>query len=415
MGGEPALARERDERRERDDFARGADPDERRRDAARRRPLDSAARTGVVAAVSRTGAAVSLPAVRHRRLDGEPVDHELRPFAARARRHLVGNAGAAVGDRERRCVRRSFVRRRRGTGDPGRETVLGRSGRRIARIREFSLPPRRRRGRFHTVAAAGRRRRVDARRIHAPRHFVRPVRHSPDVSYGNQYVEIRRTNAQEWVQLGSLASLSPWTARVAGHFELRGTATVNGRSFATTPVGIEVRFPEYDDIVSDDDVWFAMEDAWTTNLVETTPGNRREYGFWIRLDTSDGHYITAPLEAGIGVSASGGLLVPSPRPADVPSNPEPNAAGVVYTVGHFHTHTPRTYIMPTNLFRRVGPSPRDCNLMKNNQMPGIVFDYVGVSDPDGNPTNRLYNGHGLDDPAMLYPVPPERRPTPCFP
>ena len=166
----------------------------------------------------------------------------------------------------------------------------------------------------------------------------------------------------------------------------------------------------YDDIVSDDDVWFAMEDAWTTNLVETTPGNRREYGFWIRLDTSDGHYITAPLEAGIGVSASGGLLVPSPRPADVPSNPEPNAAGVVYTVGHFHTHTPRTYIMPTNSYRLVGPSEADVGFCRRRQLPGIVFDYFGVPNGD-NPTNKLCNGHDLYDPAVLYPIPPERRPT----
>ena len=187
---------------------------------------------------------------------------------------------------------------------------------------------------------------------------------------------------------------------------------VSGRSVWTQEEALEVRFPDYDDIPNDGNVLLAMESAWRRTKDEASPSGRCEFGFWIRLDTRNGRYITEPLEYGLDTSScSGGVLLPSPRPADVPFDPAANATGAVYTVGHFHTHTPRTYLLPTNQFRWVGPSDADVGFCSRKHLPGIVCDYVGVPYA-GETTNRLYNGHNLEAPEMLYPVPPERRPTP---
>ena len=43
----------------------------------------------------------------------------------------------------------------------------------------------------------------------------------------NATVQIRRKNESAWLTLGSPTSLNPWTAKIAGTFELRGIGTVN--------------------------------------------------------------------------------------------------------------------------------------------------------------------------------------------
>ena len=110
--------------------------------------------------------------------------------------------------------------------------------------------------------------------------------------------------------------------------------------------------------------------------------------------------------------STNGFLRPLSKPLDLPTICMPTDWGAVYTVGRFHTHTPRTYITPTNIFRRVGPSDRDRERHAVYGVPGIVYDYIGDPDPLNNPTNRLYNGHDKEAPDRTYPIDPERRQTP---
>ncbi len=234
-------------------------------------------------------------------------------------------------------------------------------------------------------------------------------------THDNGIIFIRRKGDLEWLALGSENSLNPWMAKVAGIFELKGQATVNGQDWITPIVEIEVRFPSYDDITGDDMVISAMNAAWqmTKDSCTETPNERYEFGFWIQLNTYSNDYVIGSIEKGPPSSpGTNGHLRLSGRPPDLPSCPNANATGARYTVGMFHTHSPRTYLTPTNGFRRVGPSERDYRGATLRQLVGVVYDYVGVPDSNGNPTNRLYNGHSKDDPARLYSIPPYRRPTP---
>ena len=190
---------------------------------------------------------------------------------------------------------------------------------------------------------------------------------------------------------------------------------VNGLKWATPIQEVEVRFPSYSEIVGDETVSNAMEAAWRKTKDDCTevPNLRHEVGFWIQLDTVANQYVIGTLAEGplVDPSTNGAVQLPL-RPRDSPHGPEANDPGALYTVGSFHTHTPRSYIAPTNLFRRVGPSGQDHTNSMHRHVAGIVYDYIGVPDPDGNPRNRLYNGHEKEAPARLYPVPPDRRPTP---
>ena len=201
--------------------------------------------------------------------------------------------------------------------------------------------------------------------------------HSDGESHSNGVVEIRRKEEHEWLPLGPESGLAPWTAKIAGMFELRGVAMVDGRTWTTPVREIEVRFPSYSEIIGDETVSNAMEAAWRKTKDDCTevPNLRHEVGFWIQLDTITDQYVIGTLAEGpyLGPSTNGSMRLP-PRPRDSPHGPEANDPGALYTVGHFHTHTPRTYIAPTNQFRWVGPSERDYSSNPTRYVSGIVYD-----------------------------------------
>ena len=231
-------------------------------------------------------------------------------------------------------------------------------------------------------------------------------------SHSGGTIEIRRKGTSRWYTLGAESELAPWTAKIAGTFELRATATVNGQPWTSPETEVEVRFPSYSDLVSDPTISAGMDSAWTqtTNDCTAVPNQRHECGFWIQLNTKADSYIVDPMLLGDYVSPDeGAYLTVYPKPNDRPRNPSPVNDGATYVVGLFHTHTPRTYLSGAGRF--VGPSGADVEIMQTEQVVGIVMDYVGDAIP-GSATNILWDAHPLDAPTMLYPVPPERRPTP---
>ena len=218
-------------------------------------------------------------------------------------------------------------------------------------------------------------------------------------------VEIRRAGGtNEWLTLGTETELNPWTARIAGHFELRGISSVDGNAFTTAVQQIEVRFPCYDDIVSSSNVIRFCKAAWIQTLLDTSPTNRRERGFWVWLDTGQDAYEPGLLELGDFVENDEGSFIDlSSRPGDMPDLPPANASSARYPVASFHTHTP-TYYRTSG--RGVGPSPADNGMDTDDQVPGIVYDYLG----DGL---NISAGHPIVAPAGLWKsLGLERRPTP---
>jgi hypothetical protein len=222
-------------------------------------------------------------------------------------------------------------------------------------------------------------------------------------------IQIRRLGETNWLELAASDSVDPWTARVAGYFELQGKLTVDGRDAYTPLVDVEVQFPSYFDLVGDSSVVGMTSTAWQGVLNDCTPTNRRERGYWILLNTETDHYFHTTTVFGPAVTNMQGAYVNLPqRPSDVPIAPSPLAAGATYPVATFHAHTPTTYL---SVGRPVGPSPEDASA--NNDplfmAPGIVRDYVESQPGSG----AIPPQHPKSSPSMLYPTAGiQRRPTP---
>ena len=224
-------------------------------------------------------------------------------------------------------------------------------------------------------------------------------------------VEIRRKSGHgtAWQSLGPEASLDPWTAKIAGTFELRGRGTADGREVVTPVAEVEVRFPSYSEIVGDTNVVAFTDGAWASTLADCSPGRRRERGFWIYLDTTTDSYESGPDQFGDWADDDEDVEIRlHRRPSDIPSSPLPTAPGARYPVASFHTHTPTAY--RTNIvFRYVGPSDEDNDADFIDQVPGVVYDYTG----DPSFPSMILGGHPLNAPAQRYQsLGVERRPTP---
>jgi hypothetical protein len=207
------------------------------------------------------------------------------------------------------------------------------------------------------------------------------------------------------------------TKRLVGNFRARGSVTIDGIRFETPhEYSYRVQFPSYDDIVADPSVQAETDFAWEltkqyayvnrgTQAADGTwpDSRRREYGFWIRLDTSgSGSYIFEPLEEGEIVGpGDGGELGNSPMPPDLYEKGSVDAPGyrALYTVARFHSHTPTTY---RHKGRPVGPSSSNDGAA-GGRVVGIVYDYISS-------TGEIPPGHPLDSVARRWPSGPFRRP-----
>jgi hypothetical protein len=145
-------------------------------------------------------------------------------------------------------------------------------------------------------------------------------------------------------------------------------------------------FPTYPEIVSDSDVRARGRAAWASTLAATTAASRREEGFWIRKNEATGRFeFTATVVAPTVGPLVGASVVLGARPADV----NPGTSTAIYTVASFHTHTPTTF-RPVG--RGVGPSDADHAADRNDDVCGVVYDYLarpfsGKNIPAGHPLN----------------------------
>jgi hypothetical protein len=225
-------------------------------------------------------------------------------------------------------------------------------------------------------------------------------------------IEAARLGDSTWYQIGNQQTLSNYVHRVAGTFNVRGKATISGTEYTTPTHKVEVAFPLASEIIADSSCVTEFDSAWAETKSTTTSTQRRETAFWVRLDTSaaQGAYQFAGRVYGPWVpGTTNASVTPAPKPGDTPSNPSANAAGAVYTVALFHTHTP-TFYRPIG--RDVGPSPADVSYANANKVPIFAYDYIPpIIGPRGSIT-YIPAGYPIHRAAKVWSAGPTRRPTP---
>lgn len=155
-----------------------------------------------------------------------------------------------------------------------------------------------------------------------------------------------------------------------------------------------VVFPSWATITGDSTIKSETDTAWQETLNATTKTTRREQSFWIKWNSKSNVFSVSQKRTG--------PLVNDAQTASVSPGAKPADAGDEYSVGLFHTHTPTRY---RSYGRGVGPSGVDKTYHNNNDIPGLVYDYV--EDKGGNIPAK----HPLKAPAKLYDCGPNRRTT----
>ena len=231
-------------------------------------------------------------------------------------------------------------------------------------------------------------------------------------------VEIKRTGIgpTDWMDLLSRRGSFDWTARVAGQFELRVRAEIDGTNKFTNVKDMTVQFPVYAQIEGDSTVRRGTRREWQQTLRDCTgpedltkhppvKNERRERGFWIFLNTSGsgtyscGSSIEGPL---VGPDVGAYIVLGDRLPPKL-SDVAPNASGATYAVAAFHTHTPSSYRFyppppAPHWDRPTGPSQppqsdNDIDFHIYQNVAGIVYDYTA---------SHALMGHSKDDPAQRY-------------
>jgi hypothetical protein len=129
-------------------------------------------------------------------------------------------------------------------------------------------------------------------------------------------------------------------------------------------------FPGYFSMRGNGTVRQEAWDAWKETLRATTTTGRREQGFWIQWDAGTTPNATGTFRC---VGHTTGPVVGAGTGATITLGTKPADSGGWYTVGSFHTHTPTKY---RDVGRPVGPSSGDLTADTNDNVAGLVYDYV---------------------------------------
>ena len=226
--------------------------------------------------------------------------------------------------------------------------------------------------------------------------------------------QMKPSSASRWTTLDTTKDPTyKITYRLAGNFDRR--VFFNGASAGGPPVDlvspvrpVEVRFPTWNEIATNQAVRADTQEAWRITLRLATDRFRQEVGYWITLNACSATYDHTPLLKGPPVKNDrDGEIRLGRRPADDMKNPDPVKGCAIYPVASFHTHTPTTYrTVPTR--RRIGPSPEDQQADIDDQVPGIVFDYL----PHPPKGKTIPNGYPKHEPAIRWRSGLPVRPTP---
>lgn len=199
--------------------------------------------------------------------------------------------------------------------------------------------------------------------------------------------------------------------RISGKLQVRVTSTIKGIKCESKEEKFTVDFPTIASTIAEAAVSKKITAMWTKTKNDLTVSMRREWGFYIQIDTKDGSYSFVNDCPGNWVANNKGAswdCAPLKRPADVPANPQPGKGKhAKYTIGWAHSHTSMEHrgkgangIAPGST-RVVGPSAADSNYAKHPVIdcPGIAYDYVAKS------MGRIPVGHPTNSAAKSYIIP----------
>ena len=216
--------------------------------------------------------------------------------------------------------------------------------------------------------------------------------------------EISRTTGGGWFQLGTGAAAQlNATARAAGNMKIRARVQVGTSNVTSNEAPVVIQFMDLTTVKTNATCVGWFNTAWTETKAATSDGSRREQGFWIQFNSTNGTYQKAGVTVGNTVANNQGAALNGfpAAPADSPVAPVPNVGGV-FTVAWYHTHTPTLYRTGG---RGTGPSGGDYGWSTAYGRPGLAHDYT---------VNPSPLGHPIDSPVRLYDVvPPSRRATPA--
>lgn len=183
-------------------------------------------------------------------------------------------------------------------------------------------------------------------------------------------------NQSTWYNLGEgLSPVFNGVARRPGNLYYRAVVTISGATYQSAAVNMTTNFPTYDRIVGAAELQGPMDSAWAATLAASNPINRREYCFWIQIDTINGQYVAGNQTPGPVVDndiVEAECFLPA-KPLDQ-SGPDV-AQGGLYTIALFHTHPAHNWVGQP---RVVGPSLIDHNAANGANVVGIVRDYIAT-------------------------------------
>jgi hypothetical protein len=203
------------------------------------------------------------------------------------------------------------------------------------------------------------------------------------------------------------SSLFTGIARTPGNWNIKAVANTSGDSLVSDPIMIEMVFPQASDILCNSSVTSYMSNSWNETTTFASPAGRREKGFWIYINSKENisepyfiqNFPDGPIITG-DINTHGSI---TPTPATLQEINTSPLQGGKYVVAFFHTHTPLTYITAYG-YRPVGPSPGDISYSNSINMPGFVYDYIGIYDPYILSIEKvLLTGHDINAPSKnLY-------------
>jgi hypothetical protein len=161
-----------------------------------------------------------------------------------------------------------------------------------------------------------------------------------------------------------------WDAPIESEADTRTERAEGGPAPAAAPAAAPTTFPGYASMRGNATVRQEQWDAWKDTIRSTTATGRREQGFWIQWDASTVANATGSFRC---VGHTTGPVVGAGTGATINLGTKPADTGGWYTVGSFHTHTPTKY---RAVGRPVGPSSGDLTADTNDNVAGLVCDYV---------------------------------------
>ena len=230
---------------------------------------------------------------------------------------------------------------------------------------------------------------------------VSPANKNPGIFY----YEMSRPGEGKWEGLNGATV----KARFPGKFDLRAYAYIDYQPFYSNIIQVEHIFPSRDEILQAAQSHF--DELWQKTLDDYSETSCREYGCTVYLETWDKGkegYTYEDIPGEVTPPTSPIVTVKSKMTDDHRND---FRLGGKFGVAWFHTHPPMKYAGEDDV-RRAGPSQIDEDSIAKAELPGFVYDCIGIYNED-NKTYYTYGGDEIDK-GKIYSYGLERRPNSEF-